>query len=567
MDLKPRAEHFDRRITVTTPLQEAGGAYLVDGEDGGRQRQPDRRLGRRHRLVKKQLDGRSLLLRRRRHHRPAGRQGQRRVLRLRSSRLGDDNQYRDRHRRIRRSRPTPTASSCSTQRDRAANEFQWLITAHRRPDGRARLPRLHRHLVPASTTTTRNTTRPRSSRITDRPVYRPSQTVKFKIWVGQAQVRPARASRRLRRPVVHRQHPQSARARRSSRRASPPTSTAASTASSRCRKDATLGSTTIQLVNGRAARRRRQLPRRGVQEARVRGEGRRPDRAGHARREDHRHDQGQVLLRRAGHQGQGEVQGHCARSYSADWYPAGRVGLVLRPRLLVVRRRLPLVSRLARVGLPPADADLVVRPQPRAAGGRRRERGRRSAPTARSKVEIDTPLAKELHGDQDHKYAITAEVTDESRRTIVGSGNVLVARKPFKVYAWVDRGHYRAGDTIEADFSAQTLDHKPVEGKGELKLLQDQLRRRQQAGREGGADVEARHRRRRARPRQQIKAAEPGQYRLSYKRDRRQGARDRRRLRLRRPRRGLRRQGLPLQRPRADHRQAGIRARRQGQAA
>ena len=46
------------------------------------------------------------------------------------------------------------------------------------------------------------------------------------------------------------------------------------------------------------------------------------------------------------------------------------------------------------------------------------------------KLPIDTLPAKALHPDQDHKYAITAEVTDESRRTIVGTGNVLVARKP-----------------------------------------------------------------------------------------------------------------------------------------
>ena len=87
------------------------------------------------------------------------------------------------------------------------------------------------------------------------------------------------------------------------------------------------------------------------------------------------------------------------------------------------------------------------------------------------KIEIDTSLAKEMHGDIDHKYEITAEVTDESRRTIVGKGNVLVARRPFKVYAWVNRGHYRIGDVIRADFSAQTLDNKPVKGKGVLKLF------------------------------------------------------------------------------------------------
>ena len=86
-------------------------------------------------------------------------------------------------------------------------------------------------------------------------------------------------------------------------------------------------------------------------------------------------------------------------------------------------------------------------------------------------VEIDTALAKAAHPDQDHRYEITAEITDQSRRTIVGTGTVLVARKPFSVYTWVDRGHYRAGDTIEAGFSAQTLDRKPVAGKGTLKLL------------------------------------------------------------------------------------------------
>jgi len=86
-------------------------------------------------------------------------------------------------------------------------------------------------------------------------------------------------------------------------------------------------------------------------------------------------------------------------------------------------------------------------------------------------VEIDSSLAQELHGDLDHRYEITAEVTDQSRRTIVGTGKVLVAREPFKVYAWVDRGHYRTDDVVRASFSARTVDGKPVKGKGELKLL------------------------------------------------------------------------------------------------
>ena len=86
-------------------------------------------------------------------------------------------------------------------------------------------------------------------------------------------------------------------------------------------------------------------------------------------------------------------------------------------------------------------------------------------------VEIDTSVAAEIHGDMDHRYEVTAEVRDKSRRTIVGKGSVLVTRDPFKVYAWVDRGHYKAGQTVQASFSARTPDGKPVKGRGQLRLL------------------------------------------------------------------------------------------------
>src|SRR5262249_13298481 len=55
--------------------------------------------------------------------------------------------------------------------------------------------------------------------------------------------------------------------------------------------------------------------------------------------------------------------------------------------------------------------------------------------------------------------------------TIVGTGDVLVARQPFQVNAWVDRGFYRVGDTIKANFAARRIDGKPVEGAGKLRLL------------------------------------------------------------------------------------------------
>src|SRR5436305_14673747 len=64
------------------------------------------------------------------------------------------------------------------------------------------------------------------------------------------------------------------------------------------------------------------------------------------------------------------------------------------------------------------------------------------------KVEIDTAVAKAIHGDLDHEYSVSAEVTDQSRRTIVGLGKVLVARKLFKVFTWLHNGYYHTVDAI-----------------------------------------------------------------------------------------------------------------------
>lgn len=129
-------------------------------------------------------------------------------------------------------------------------------------------------------------------------------------------------------------------------------------------------------------------------------------------------------------------------------------------------------------------------------------------------VEIDTAVAKQFHPDDDHSYQIQAEVVDQSRRTIVGNGQVLVAREPFKVHLWLNRGYYRAGDTIAIGAAARTLDGKPVIGAGKLRLLKVQYKNGQPVetevatwdlatGENGQAEL-------------QIKASDPGQYRLSY---------------------------------------------------
>jgi hypothetical protein len=86
-------------------------------------------------------------------------------------------------------------------------------------------------------------------------------------------------------------------------------------------------------------------------------------------------------------------------------------------------------------------------------------------------IDIDTAAALAVHSDSDHNYNITAEVVDKSRRTIIGNGSVLVARDPFKVFTWTDRGHYQTGDTVNVGFQARTPDGKGVKGSGKARLL------------------------------------------------------------------------------------------------
>ena len=180
-------------------------------------------------------------------------------------------------------------------------------------------------------------------------------------------------------------------------------------------------------------------------------------------------------------------------AYDYDWYPGWRDWGCMRPAPWWYRDQSPPPEIVAQREVP-IGADGTVA------------------------VEIDTSVAKALHPDEDHRYTIEAEVVDQSRRTIVGNGEVLVARKPFQVSAWVDRGYYRVGDTIKASFAARRLDGKPVEGPGKLRLLKityGQAPERKPietevhnwslaTNAEGRSEI-------------QLKASEKGQYRLSYR--------------------------------------------------
>ncbi|MFZ2657557.1 MAG: MG2 domain-containing protein [Victivallales bacterium] len=131
------------------------------------------------------------------------------------------------------------------------------------------------------------------------------------------------------------------------------------------------------------------------------------------------------------------------------------------------------------------------------------------------KIEIDTSVAKAMHGDKDHRYEITAEVIDQSRRTIFGKGSVIAARKPYSVYGWVDRGFYQVGDAVNASFAGRTVDGKPVKGTGTLKLMKIKYdaegKPSETAVQNWNVDTNDE-----GRASQQIKAADKGQFRLSY---------------------------------------------------
>lgn len=137
-------------------------------------------------------------------------------------------------------------------------------------------------------------------------------------------------------------------------------------------------------------------------------------------------------------------------------------------------------------------------------------------PDGQIEVPLDTRPAQVFHGNEDHEYTIIAEVTDASRRTIVGTGRVLATRQPFQVAVWLERGFYQVGDTIRVHCQASAFTGGPVTGKGQLTLYRIRYNERQQPletpVQTWNLDPDAQ-----GQARQQLKASAPGQYRLAYR--------------------------------------------------
>ncbi|MBL0249535.1 MAG: alpha-2-macroglobulin [Elusimicrobia bacterium] len=130
-------------------------------------------------------------------------------------------------------------------------------------------------------------------------------------------------------------------------------------------------------------------------------------------------------------------------------------------------------------------------------------------------VPIDTALAKALHPDRDHRYEITAEVTDKSRRTIAGRGAMVATRQPFRATAWTDRGFYRTGEPARVSFAAVTPGGSPLVGASVRAVLHRLVPRGAAAPTEERLEAWALRTNAEGRGAVSLKALRAGQYRLS----------------------------------------------------
>jgi uncharacterized protein YfaS (alpha-2-macroglobulin family) len=74
---------------------------------------------------------------------------------------------------------------------------------------------------------------------------------------------------------------------------------------------------------------------------------------------------------------------------------------------------------------------------------------------------------------QDFEYRIEARVTDASRREIVGNGKVRVTRQRYYIYPQAEHNLYRPQDKVRVDFKALDANEQPAQVEGKVKVTRD----------------------------------------------------------------------------------------------
>ncbi len=509
VDLKPRENHFDRRTTITTPLQKAG-AYLLTGklDDGNISRiivwVSDTAI------VKKRLDNQDYYFV---CDAVSGRpipKANVEFFGFRSKRIAK-NQYQVTTSNF--AEFTDNDGQVIVGKDELKERYSWVAIA-RTDDGR-----LAYHGFSGiwyGRRYDREYNQVKSYVVTDRPVYRPKQKLEFKLWLrGVKYDKPDESRFANRKVTIQITGPQGKSVQKKQYTTD---EFGGCVGEYTIPKDAKLGSYSISVVDGHKLTGGVGISGRGS--FRIE-EYKKPEyevtidapskpvelgekitatiKAKYYFGAPVTHAKVHYTVKRSNHSQQWYPvgrwdwlygSGYWWFAYDYDWYPGWRSWGCKRP-IAVWWRGSPAPPEVI------LDNEVDI------------------GPDGTVKIEIDTALAKELHGDTDHRYQITAEVVDQSRRTIVGMGNVLVARKPFKVFAWLNRGYYRTGDAITATFKAQTLDRKPVAGDGKLTLYRitynDKMEPVETEVQSWEFDTNEQ-----GRATAKIKASRPGQYRLAY---------------------------------------------------
>jgi len=90
--------------------------------------------------------------------------------------------------------------------------------------------------------------------------------------------------------------------------------------------------------------------------------------------------------------------------------------------------------------------------------------------TGKAVLTFDTPRE---NYNQDFEYRIEARVTDSSRREIVSSDTVRVTRQRYYVYPRAQENIYRPQEKVTVDFKALDANEQPVTTEGTVKLTRD----------------------------------------------------------------------------------------------
>lgn len=90
--------------------------------------------------------------------------------------------------------------------------------------------------------------------------------------------------------------------------------------------------------------------------------------------------------------------------------------------------------------------------------------------TGKATITFDTPRE---NYNQDFQYRVEARVTDSSRREIIASDTVRVTRQRYYVYPQPERNIYRPKDKVTVDLKALDANEQPVVTEGTVKVTRD----------------------------------------------------------------------------------------------